>query len=240
MPVGPPSSGRSTGLDGVLGRGCTASRGAPRCRVRRSGRRCEMGAASTAGAVATALAGLLACGRAPTFAVVVPTWTWVSPACRGVLAGTAVWIGAAIGRVALAPRSAPRRVAAAGRTVTGGLLRGAAATGAADTSSTESATTGSAGLGCGDWVSTLTGGGGAATGGSSTGGGGSGTGGRAGNRPSGSTYPFGSEATRTPMWTCGCGVTASLLSPTVPTSAPSVAASPRATLVEPSWSSVTA
>jgi hypothetical protein len=240
MPVGPLSSGRAAGLEGALGRGRTTSRGAPRRRVSCSRCRCKSGAASTAGAEATALAGRLACGRTPTLAVGVPTWTRVARACRGVLVGTTVWIGAAIGRVALAPRSAPRRVAAAGRMVRGGLLRGAAAAGAGDTSSTGPATTGSAGLGCGDGISTLRGGGGAATGGSSTGGGGSGTGGRAGSRPSGSMYPFGSAATRTPRWTCGCGVTASLLSPTVPTSAPSVAASPRATLVEPSWSSVTA
>ena len=44
---------------------------------------------------------------------------------------------------------------------------------------------------------------------------------RTGSSPSGSTYPSGSEATRMPRWTWGCDVTASALSPTTPTSAPS-------------------
>jgi hypothetical protein len=242
MPVGLPSSGRATGRRGALERGCTASRGAPRRRVRCSRSRCETGAALAAGAVATGLNGLLSCGRALTFAVGAPEWIRVATgACRVVLtAGTALWIGTATGREARASLSVPRREAAAGRMVTGRLLRGAGAAGTGDASLTGSATPGSAGVGCGDGSSTLTGEGGAATGGSASGGGGSGTAGRAGSRPSGSTYPFGSAARRTPRWTCGCEVTASLLSPTVPTAAPSVAASPRATLVEPSWSSVTA
>jgi hypothetical protein len=87
--------------------------------------------------------------------------------------------------------------------------------------------------------------GGAATGGVSTGAGGATTCGggavgcRTGSSPSGSTYPSGSEATRMPRWTWGCDVTASALSPTTPTSAPSATVLSRTTVVAPSWSNVT-
>jgi hypothetical protein len=56
----------------------------------------------------------------------------------------------------------------------------------------------------------------------------------AGSKPSGSTYPSGSAAIRTPRWTCGADVTASTLAPTTPTTAPSVTTLPLETLVEPS------
>ena len=64
--------------------------------------------------------------------------------------------------------------------------------------------------------------------------------GRAGSSRTGSTYPLGSAATRTPRWTCEPVVTASSLSPTWPTTAPSATELPRATATEASWSSVTA
>ena len=64
--------------------------------------------------------------------------------------------------------------------------------------------------------------------------------GRPGSSRTGSTYPFASAATRTPRWTCEAVVTASSLSPTWPTTAPSATELPRATATEPSWSSVTA
>jgi hypothetical protein len=159
--------------------------------------------ALTRGAVATAPVAPLSCGRELTFVLEALTGTRVAAgAGRGVLtAGTAFTTGGAIGRVALASRPAPRRVAAAGGTVNGRLLPGAAAAGAGITSSTGPATTGSAGLGCGDGTSTLTGGGGAAAGGSADGeggggaasadgggeGGGGGADGRTGSRLSGST-----------------------------------------------------
>jgi hypothetical protein len=111
----------------------------------------------------------------------------------------------------------------------------------AEVSSTGSEVRASDGVGSGDGVSALTGGGGGATtGGSGAGEGETGAGSRAGSRPSGSTYPFGSASTRTPRWTCGCRVTVSLLSPIAPTGVPSVSVLPRSTLVAPSWSNVTA
>jgi hypothetical protein len=64
--------------------------------------------------------------------------------------------------------------------------------------------------------------------------------GRTGSSPTGSRYPLGSAATRTPRWTCGAFVTASSLGPTWPTTAPSATELPRATATEPSCSSVTA
>jgi hypothetical protein len=64
--------------------------------------------------------------------------------------------------------------------------------------------------------------------------------GRTGSSKTGSTYPFASAAMRTPRWTCEAVVTASSLSPTWPTTAPSATELPRATATEPSWSSVTA
>ena len=76
--------------------------------------------------------------------------------------------------------------------------------------------------------------------GTSGGGSGTGVGVRAGSRPSGSTYPSESAATRTPRWTCDCEVTASTLAPTVPTTAPSSITLPRRALVAPSCRSVTA
>jgi hypothetical protein len=109
-----------------------------------------------------------------------------------------------------------------------------------DGSSTGSTGADSAGAGAGVVTTSLVGGGGAMTGGSDTGRDAGGAVGRAGNRLSGSTYPFGSAATRTPRWTWGCRVTASLLSPTTPTSVPSLRVLPRSTLVVPSWSNVTA
>ena len=69
---------------------------------------------------------------------------------------------------------------------------------------------------------------------------GAGTTARAGRNRAGSTYPFGSVATRMPRWTCGAAVTASSLSPTVPTTAPSATPAPRTTATDASWRSVTA
>ena len=66
------------------------------------------------------------------------------------------------------------------------------------------------------------------------------TGGRAGSSEVGSTYPFGSAATRMPRWTWGTCVTASSLSPTCPTTAPSATVPPGATTVESSCSNVIA
>jgi hypothetical protein len=54
----------------------------------------------------------------------------------------------------------------------------------------------------------------------------------AGRRESGSTYPWSSEATRTPRWTIPAG-------PTVPTVWPSATAAPFSTAIDPSWVSVT-
>ena len=101
----------------------------------------------------------------------------------------------------------------------------AGATGATGTSAGVTASVGS-GAGCGSGTSGV----GAETG--------CGTG--MGSKPSGSTYPSGSAATRTPRWTCGAEVTASALSPTTPTTVPSATTLPRRTLVEPSCSNVTA
>ena len=163
------------------------------------------------GTVGLGVAARFSCGRTT-------TWGVTSAGCL------------ATSRVAMDAWRAGRGTA----TVTGGGSSSTSSTGAG------SAGAGSAGAGCGVGVSPVTGGGGAVTGGSDTGAGGGGAGVRAGSRPSGSTYPFGSAATRTPRWTCGCRVTASLLSPTTPTSVPSVRVLPRSTLVAPSWSNVTA
>jgi hypothetical protein len=72
-----------------------------------------------------------------------------------------------------------------------------------------------------------------------SGGAGAVTGERAGSRPSGSRYPSGSAVSRTPRWRCDDRVTASALSPTVPTTADSGTMLPRATVVVASWRSVT-
>jgi hypothetical protein len=67
-----------------------------------------------------------------------------------------------------------------------------------------------------------------------------GAGAACGRKPSGSRYPSGSAAARTPRWTCEAVVAASRLAPTTPTGAPSATASSRATAADASWSSVTA
>ncbi len=63
--------------------------------------------------------------------------------------------------------------------------------------------------------------------------------GRAGRNPSGSRYPFGSLATRTPMYTYVTSMSGTPLGPTVPTAAPSPTAAPFETPIEPRWTSVT-
>jgi len=230
----------------TLGNGRTASRGAPTgdVRRRRSGR--LAGLASSGGVSPAACGGALARGLASALALealgCARSFAGVAGARVGLAVAARFWSGrGAIGRVGFTGRSEARRVSACGRLIAGRSPRGAAAAGAGnDVSSTSSMGTGSTGVGCGDGSSPVAGGSGAATGGSGTVGGGGGAAGRAGSRPRGSTYPFGSAATRTPRWTCGWSVTASLLAPTAPTSAPSVTALPRATLVAPSWSNVTA
>jgi hypothetical protein len=113
--------------------------------------------------------------------------------------------------------------------------------------------------GCGDAGADGAGAGGGVTGGGETGGGagavagataGAGLGagddgdavgdGRAGNRPSGSTYPSSWEAMRMPRWTLGTACSASPLKPMIPTGEPSSTTSPLATAAEPRWTTVTA
>jgi hypothetical protein len=60
-----------------------------------------------------------------------------------------------------------------------------------------------------------------------------------GNKSSGSRYPFGSEARRTPRYTKGTGSSSTPLGPTVPTRPPSATAAPRRTTTEPRCRSVT-
>ncbi len=121
----------------------------------------------------------------------------------------------------LAAAAPPRPPAAATRSAAGAGSAGG--TGSTATTAGPSSATAGTGVGSGD-------------------GAGSGTvaAGRAGSSRTGSTYPFGSAATRMPRWTCGAVVTASSLAPTWPTTAPSATELPRATATEPSWSSVTA
>src|SRR5215211_2445327 len=64
--------------------------------------------------------------------------------------------------------------------------------------------------------------------------------GTVGRNASGSTYPSGADARRTPRWTYGSATSGSPEGPTVPTWAPSSTESPSATAVSPRWTSVTA
>jgi len=105
------------------------------------------------------------------------------------------------------------------------------------------------GCGCGRGSASMIEGGGAGGGGcgaetgSGDGGGSSAeawTGGLGGSSPSGSTYPSSSLATRIPRCTCGSGVSASTLVPTLPTVSPSATTRPRSTSSAPSCASVTA
>ncbi len=70
--------------------------------------------------------------------------------------------------------------------------------------------------------------------------GGGGTTIRGGRNESGSTYPFGSDATRMPRWTYGPSTSASPVGPTVPTGEPSATVAPLPTEIEPRWTNVTA
>ncbi len=63
--------------------------------------------------------------------------------------------------------------------------------------------------------------------------------GRAGNRESGSRYPFGSAVRRIPRYTYGSGTSGSPLGPIVPTTSPSSTAVPTRTPIVPRWTSVT-
>ncbi|MDX6438653.1 MAG: hypothetical protein QOF45_1236 [Gaiellaceae bacterium] len=236
---GPWLSGRSAGRS-TAAAGCTASRGVPArgvCR-RRSGLAVTLPPAG--GRVATVGGDELARGFERAFVAVACTR---SPAVDGVASltvATPCWTGRkTIGCSASTRGSVMTCSLATARTATGRAPRAVAATGAkSGVSSTGSAVAASAGVGCGTVTSAVPGGGAGAGAGSSGAGGGAGS--RAGSSPSGSTYPSGSAAMRTPRWTCGCRVTASPLSPTTPTSAPSATALPRTTLAAPSWSNVTA
>jgi hypothetical protein len=61
---------------------------------------------------------------------------------------------------------------------------------------------------------------------------------RGGSKVSGSTYPCGSLVTRTPKYTYGSVDSTTPLGPTVPTTDPSPTSAPRATPIEPRWTSV--
>jgi hypothetical protein len=74
------------------------------------------------------------------------------------------------------------------------------------------------------------------TAGSAAGGGGEGT--RGGSNVSGSTYPCGSLVTRVPKYTKGSVDSTTPLGPTVPTTDPSPTTAPRATPIDPRWTSV--
>jgi hypothetical protein len=157
---------------------------------------------------------------------------------------------------------------APGRTAAGGVVAGARTTRAAGGGSARAGGgaggstvgTASATLGVATGVSLAVGGTSGVTAGGCTGGGsgagagegagagagsgtGSGTGAggtRFGRRPRGSTYPCGSDSTRTPRWTYGSACSASPLDPMVPTVAPSTTETPAATPIEPRCTSVTA
>jgi hypothetical protein len=224
---------RATGVAG----GRTASRGtATGCA--RAGPPARPAFAAAGAVAATVGRDVLAGGFAWPLRLAAPTRTW--SLATGGTAGLGVVARFSCGR------TATRRVVCTGCLATSRFALGVwrVGWGTATVTGGDSSSTGStgAGAGCGVVTTSLTGGGGAVTGGSDTGGGGGGgrTGGRAGNRLSGSTYPFGSAATRTPRWTCGCRVTASLLSPATPTSVPSLTVLPCSTLVAPSCSNVTA
>jgi hypothetical protein len=236
-PTGPRSPRCTAGATRLAG-GRTASRGAPTGGTRNGLPARAVALASTGDGAARGGGGTLACGLAwalgfsarmrslaTTVAVVLAI---AARGCDREPTGGVAFTGVSVA-TSLSAVGAGRSTRRAVPTALGGGV-----------TSTGSEARGSAGAGCGAGISAVTAGGGAATGGSGSDEGGAGAGWRAGSRPSGSTYPFGSAATRTPKWTCGCRVTASLLSPTTPTSVPSVRALPRSTLVAPSWSSVTA
>jgi hypothetical protein len=61
---------------------------------------------------------------------------------------------------------------------------------------------------------------------------------RGGSKVSGSTYPCGSLVTRAPKYTYGSVDSTTPLGPTVPTTDPSPTSAPRATPIEPRWTSV--
>jgi hypothetical protein len=131
-------------------------------------------------------------------------------------------------------------------TRTGAGPAGGVAAERVDSIATGSATAASAGAGVTTGPASAAGGsgttgaGGAGSGDATGAGSGAVRGGRTGSSSAGSTYPLGSDATRTPRWTCGARVTPSSLAPTSPTIAPSATVLPRVTAIEPSWSSVTA
>jgi hypothetical protein len=112
-----------------------------------------------------------------------------------------------------------------GACAAGGCVVGGAGTGAGLETGGGTAGTGGAGAGAGA--------------GAAAGGGGAGVPGRAGRRPTGSTYPSACAATRIPRWAYGTACSDSPLEPIVPTGAPSVTESPLATLTSPRWNSVT-
>ena len=161
-------SPRAAGRE-ALDRGRTASRAAPvgRSFCSRCGRRAFV--ISTGEGVVTACGCGVARGRNLTLGVAVLTWTrsLAGARARGFAAETGCW-GArdAVGRIDLPCRSAGRRLCVAGVIVLARSLRDAASGAGSAGSLTGSLTTRSAGVGGGDEVSTVTGGGGAATGGS--------------------------------------------------------------------------
>ena len=237
-PTGPRSPRCTAGATRLAG-GRAASRGAPTGGTRNGLPARAVALASTGDGAARGGGGTRTCALAWAFGF---SARLRSPAANGIVAvavAALLWCdrkptgGVAFPGVSV---STFLSAAAAGRST----RRAAPTALGGGVSSAGSETRGSAGAGCGAGISAVTAGGGAATGGSGSDEGGAGAGWRAGSRPSGSTYPFGSAATRTPRWTCGCRVTSSLLSPTTPTSVPSVRVLPRSTLVAPSWSNVTA
>jgi hypothetical protein len=118
------------------------------------------------------------------------------------------------GEVCARGRTGAHRGSAAGGAVAGGVI-----------------TTGAGGGGgAGSVLGTGSGAGGSPGGGSWASG---------GRKRSGSRYPSGSAARRTPRCTYGTACSGTPLEPTAPTASPSARAAPRATDTEPRWSSVT-
>ena len=139
----------------------------------------------------------------------------------------------------LASAGSARAVWAGGSATAGAVVGGATAgrcstTGAGATATrVGSAAAGACCAGCGAGA----GAGGAGAAGAE--GAATGTRSRAGRKRSGSRYPSSSSVRRTPRCTCGACVTASALSPTLPTRTPSATASPRPTVTLRSWRRVT-
>jgi hypothetical protein len=195
---------------------CGMPTGAVRTAGRGAGRAPRLGADAT-GSAACAGAGA---GRSPPRDFGADTAASPEAAPR-VVGSTARMRGGACGRSRV--RASGCNGARRGSTTAGGSTGGASAGGAITTGA-------GGGGGAGAALGTGSGVGGSPGGDCCTGG---------GKKRSGSTYPSGSAARRTPRCTYGTGCSDTPLEPTEATASPSPTSAPRPTDTEPRWSRVT-